>query len=158
MRCVSGFFQRLSPSHTEYPVVRARLYVNGELKGELLLLLDTGAGVTSLSYKDAVRLGLSGAARRGPRRKIVGVSGTAHERVLEGRIVLELFDNADTLRVELNAVTLAEKPQQRGRDFNLALQRPSILGWDALRSMTIKIDYALGVVRLCRHEEAGEKR
>jgi hypothetical protein len=150
--CVEGFFQSLV-SNIEYPFVRARLYVNGELKGELFLLVDTGAGITSLSYKDVVRLGLSNVVQRGPRRKVVGVSGTAHERVLEGNIELELFDNTNTLRVQLSAMTLAEMPRQRDRDFNLALQRPSILGSDALRNMVVTVDYSKKVVRLCLCEE-----
>lgn len=153
MTCINGFFQRLS-SPVEYPVVRARLYVNEELRGELLLLVDTGAGMTSLSYKDALRLGLYAAVRRGPRRKVVGVSGTAHERVLEGEIVLEIFDEeGNVVRVKLDRISLAEKPQQRGKDFNLALQRPSILGWDALRNMAIVVDYGRKTVQLCLHSE-----
>ena len=141
MQCVNGFFQRLS-STTEYPLVKARLYIGGELKGELLLLVDTGAGITSLSYRDAVRLGFSNIVRRGPRRKVIGVSGTAQERVLEGEIELEFFDeNNNVLRLMLDTITVAEKPRQHGKDFNLALQRPSILGWDALKNTVIVVDY-----------------
>jgi len=157
LKCVYGFFQRLPPSSTEYPLVKAHLYVNGDLKGELLLLVDTGAGITSLSYRDTLRLGLSNIVRRGPRRKVVGVSGTALERVLEGEIELQLFDeNGSTLRVRLDRITLAERPQQRGRDFNLALQRPSILGWDALKNMVVTVDYSRKIVQLCLREEEAQ--
>jgi len=85
--------------------------------------------------------------RRGSRRKVVGVSGVAQERVLEGNIELELFDNANTLRVQLNSIALAEMPRQRGRDFNLVLQRPSILGWDTLKDMTVIVDYSRRMVQ-----------
>ena len=148
MECVNGFFQRLS-STTEYPLVKARLYIDGELKGELLLLVDTGAGATSISYRDALRLGLTNIVRRGPRRKVVGVSGTAQERVLAGTIELELFDESNVLRLRLSSVTVAEKPRQHGKDFNLALQRPSILGWDALKNTVITVDYGKKLIQIC---------
>ena len=71
MICVKGFFKRLT-ARAEYPFVKARLYIDDNLKGEVFLLVDTGAGATSLSYRDALRLSLSAATRRGPRQKVIG--------------------------------------------------------------------------------------
>ncbi len=149
MKCVEGFFKRII-SETLYPFIECILVIEGEEKGSLELLVDTGAGTTSISYRDALRLNLTRLAHKKPRRKVIGATGVAPERIIEGNIILRLVGTrGDTIDVKINALSVAEPPRQRGPDYNLALQRPSVLGWDALKNLKVEIDYKNKTVRLC---------
>lgn len=151
MPCVNGVFKEIFPGSPLQPFVLARLFINDELKGDINFLIDTGADVVRISFKDVVKLGLENYARRKPKTKVLGVSGIGKEARYHGKIELELYDSeGNTLRIPLEYMDIALRPQ-RGPDFKQALQLPSLLGWNALKDLELRIDYKNGIIQLCKH-------
>ncbi|MEB3760249.1 MAG: retroviral-like aspartic protease family protein [Desulfurococcales archaeon] len=158
-QCLHGYFYKLRPDSPEYPFIEAKLYLNNEYKGKIAFLIDTGAGATLIVYKDALRLGISPRST-GKTIKIIGVSGSETAALLNTPIKLELLeshenkDNLSSITISLSSIQV-EKPREvkkrmRGSRISDIMTRPSLLGWDVLKDLSIIIDYPRKLIRICR--------
>ena len=153
MECIKASFkEEVLPGggRSRYPFVSAILYINNDELGIVDFLIDTGSGVTIISPRDSIRLGISRARTRTLR--IIGVAGTEAANVITGDIRLELLDEEQDRRlvVKLDRIAYRRLPKARGREYQQQLRIPSILGWDVLQKLVIKIDYIKNTIEVCK--------
>jgi len=153
LKCIKASFKEdILPggARSKFPYVSVKVYINGEEYGIVDFLIDTGAGLTVISPKDSLRLGLSRA--RGRTVKVIGIAGAETANVITGNIRLELLDEESEkpLPVELDSITYRRMPRARGREYQQQLRIPSVLGWDVLRKLIIKMNFNNNIVEICK--------
>ena len=155
MDCVYGEFRELllpgSRSGARYPYIRARLIFRDKDYGLVSFLIDTGSGATLIGPSDALRLGIKGL--KGKPVKIVGIAAAEKDIRVNGHVVLELISSANNdtvLTVEFDGLSYRQLPRKHGKEFQEQLRIPSLLGWDALKQLTLFIDYKNNIVKICK--------
>ncbi len=149
--CVHGLFKAFGSAGIEYPFVRARVYVEGELRGTVEFLVDTGAGASLLAYRDLLTLNIPPMLRGMPRRTAVGIGGAVPTVLLRKPVRLELLDAAgagEPIVIVLDGIDCEDPDAVRGqmrsrsrRAKSAVMAKPSLLGWDALRGLEVIISY-----------------
>ncbi len=146
MKCVRGFFKKPHVKGAEYPYVKAVLVANNEKVGLVEFLVDTGAGVTTLSYGDSLKTDLIKNVDKNKCIETLGIGGAekACPPKQHPTIVLEDVENPD-IRVVAPAddptFLIPQKPRLRGRAYYQGVARPSILGWNVLQYSKLTVDY-----------------
>ena len=123
--------------------VLAELTYKGE-KYTLRLLVDTGATVTSLLDRDAIRIfGPDIEKFEKATRKLIGIGGYAETYVAKN-ISLELVDAENpNVRVKFNLskiYVVTHLKKFRGEEWKRLTQLPSLLGRDVLKRAKLLID------------------
>jgi predicted aspartyl protease len=108
------------------------IYGKQEIKLPLSFLVDTGASITTISYRDAAVMGLDyGSLKK--RKEILGIGGRLQAYSIEDVTILFATKEGALHVVELPEVMVLPRSTE-----NLYL--PSILGRDALKNFSIEFD------------------
>ena len=154
MPCIHGYFKKLHKGGPEYPFVKARIYVGGKEAGIIEFLVDTGGGITTISYGDALRLGIHNRVDHKRTITIVGAGGTERDFLLKSSVEIELIDSEDpnnVINIPLDppGITVSARPKGREKAYISEMTRPSVLGWNTLKYSKITVDYTKRIIELC---------
>jgi len=138
---VKGLIKKPHPHSPEYPFIKARIFLEKQVVGIVEFLVDTGGGATVLSRGDALKLGLRKLIDKYVCVDLIGVGGIEKACAIKPRhrIILEDAGN-NNLAIEVIAdepvllVPLEEPRPKDGRYYKRIYARPSILGWNVLKT------------------------
>ncbi len=135
-----------------YPFICAIINIDGEKLGSVEFLIDTGSGVTVISAKDAMRIGIN--QIKGKLISITGIAGGEKCPQIRKDIDIIFIDSEDQtniLAINTDKITYRLLPHKhRGKQFQEQFRVPSLLGWDIMSKLKITLDYANNTVELCK--------
>ena len=142
------------PRGSEYPFVKAILIVGNQESGFVEFLVDTGAGVTTLSYGDSIKMDFINKVNKNKCINTLGVGGTERACPPKQHVSIALVDLIDPVKkilapADYPVVLIPQRPKARGRTYSQEISRPSILGWNVLRYAKLLVDYVNKEVKIC---------
>jgi len=111
----------------------------------ITFLLDTGASITTILDRDAIRLGLTlNYARRNLKptpQRMVGIGGPAETYPLSSSELMFSLEEGGEHLERLNACLVLHDPERLGEEYNRVMLLPSILGRDIINKCA-KLTYS----------------
>jgi len=119
------------------PLIEALISVPSIGERHIILLIDTGASVTTLLDSDASRFGITidhaGRNLKSAPRRVVGIGGMAETYIIEGVDLILTSEEEMEVSETLNLYVVLHDPRALSdEERELILRLPSILGRDVI--------------------------
>ncbi len=145
---VRGYFK--SEQNISRPYVFAKLYFpDFDLEQSIELLVDSGADATTISAKDALRIGLD-YAEFDEFAWATGIGGRI--KAFPVKTILKMDSYVKEILVDVLAFWVGYEPSEESLRREL-LELPSLLGRDVLEEFALVLHQRIGQLLLCTPEE-----